>query len=299
MRIVLTGATGFVGQALQEYLHDAGHELVALSMRSALESPYLSAVHTWHPQATPAPTVALDGADAVVHLAGESVAGRWTAAKRASIRDSRVLGTRNLVAGMRACQNPPKTVIGASAIGYYGDRGDEVLSEAAAPGDDFLAKIGQEWEAETAAAAEIGARVVSLRIGIVLESGGGALGKMLLPAKLGLGGPLGSGRQWWSWIHREDLSRLIAHSLENEVAGALNAVAPEPMRQGEFSRTLGRVLRRPAFLPAPAFALRWLLGGFATELLSSKRVVPEHTLETGFTFRHPTLEPALRAVLNG
>ncbi len=302
MRVLVTGATGFIGSALCDRLGRGGHEVVALSRDAASARQRVAAIseaHDWDLMREEAPAAALQGTEAVVHMAGESVAGRWTATKQRAIRDTRVVGTRYLVQAMRRAHTPPALLICSSAIGYYGDRGDEELTEQSGPGDDFLARTCGEWEAEATAAEELGSRVLRLRTGIVLGRGGGALAEMLLPAKLGLGGPLGSGRQWWSWIHLDDVLGLIAHMLHpgTGASGALNNTAPSPVRQRDFARAMGRVLRRPAFMPAPALALRIVLGGFSTELLSSKRVLPAAAQAAGYSFRHPQIEPALRDVL--
>lgn len=300
MRIVVTGATGFVGSRLSEKLKQEGHSVVALTRNAASAQrkvAALDAAYDWDPMSEMPPAEAFTGADAVVHLAGETVVGRWTAAKRAAIRDSRVLGTRNLVTGLGKLTEKPAILVAASAIGFYGDRGDEELTEASASGDDFLAGVCGEWEAEAGKAAELGIAVAQLRIGVVLAPGGGALDAMLTPFKLGAGGPLGSGRQWWSWIHREDLCGLIRHLIERKQAGVFNATAPSPLRQKDFAKVLGRVLGRPAFMPAPAFALKIVLGGFASELLSSKRVMPEATQAAGFEYQYSDLEAALRQAL--
>jgi hypothetical protein len=208
------------------------------------------------------------------------------------------LGTANLAKAIVRLETKPQVLVSASAIGYYGDRGDEDLTEDSAPGDDFLAGICQQWEAESGKVEWGGVRSVRVRIGIVLGPGGGALDAMLLPAKLGAGGPLGSGRQWWSWVHLDDLIALILYLIEHpEFSGVVNGTAPEPQRQKDFAKVLGRVLRRPAFLPAPAFALKIILGGFSSELLSSKKVAPRGAHELGFHFQYPQLEGALRQVL--
>jgi hypothetical protein len=240
---------------------------------------------------------AFESVDAVVHLAGETVVGRWTETKRQAIRDSRVIGTRNLVTGLGKLAKKPTILVAASAVGFYGDRGDEELTESSASGDDFLSDVCRQWEAEAAKAAELGIPVAHVRIGVVLAQGGGALDAMLTPFKLGAGGPLGSGRQWWSWIHRDDLCGLIRHLIDRKQAGVLNGTAPSPLRQKDFAKVLGGVLRRPSFMPAPAFALKIVLGGFATELLSSKRVLPEATRAAGFQYQFSELEPALRQAL--
>jgi uncharacterized protein (TIGR01777 family) len=221
--------------------------------------------------------------------------GRWTGEKKARIRDSRVKGTRNLVAGLRALPSRPRVLVCASAVGFYGDRGDEVLDEASAPGGDFLAGVCREWEAEAAAAEGLGVRVVHLRLGVVLGRGG-ALRRMLLPFRLGVGGTLGSGRQWFPWIHVEDAAGLFLHAAAAEgLRGPVNAVAPAPCTNREFTKALGRVLRRPTVLPAPRFGVRLALGEFADLLFASARVLPRAALASGYAFRFPGLEEAIRA----
>jgi hypothetical protein len=242
--------------------------------------------------------VAIPAGGAVVHLAGESVAGRWNREKKRAIRDSRVLGTRHLVKAIGEAKAKPGVLVCASAVGYYGNRGDEELTEEAAPGSDFLAEVCQAWEAEARRAEEHGVRVVMLRNGIVLGRGGGALTQMLLPFKLGLGGPVGSGKQWMPWVHVDDVVGIILHSIQQAaVRGAVNATAPAPVRNREFTQTLARLLRRPAVLPAPAFGLKILLGEFADVLLASQRAVPRRIQGAGYTFRHPTLVEALGAIV--
>ncbi|MFQ5744185.1 MAG: TIGR01777 family oxidoreductase [Acidobacteriota bacterium] len=302
MRILISGATGFVGRRLCEVLGEAGNELTALSRHPEAAKravPQLTNAFLWSATDSPPPGESLAGVDAIVHLAGESVVGRWTARKTRAIRDSRVLGTRRLVDALAATQSPPRVLVAASAIGYYGDRGDEILKEDSPPGTDFLAQVCQGWEAEAARAGELGVRVVSLRIGVVLGPGGGALQAMLPPFRMGVGGPLGSGRQWWSWVQRDDLVGMIRFALDHqELTGPYNATSPEPMRQKDFGKVLGRVLHRPAFMPTPATALKILLGGFSSELLSSKRVLPSRMQQTGYEFRFPRLEPALSEALS-
>jgi hypothetical protein len=236
--------------------------------------------------------------DGVVHLAGESVAGRWTTAKKRRIRESRAEGTRRLVEAIARAETRPSVLASVSAVGYYGDRGEETLTEASTPGNDFLAQVCREWEAEGQRAEEAGVRVARLRLGVVLDRGGGALAAMLTPFRLGLGGPLGSGRQWFPWVHRADVVGLLARALEHaDAAGAINAVAPELVRNLDFTRALARAVHRPALLPAPAPALRLLLGEFSQELLASRRVLPERAQALGYSFQFPRLEPALRAAL--
>lgn len=299
MRVVVTGATGFVGYHLVHELNERNHRVVVLSRNAARARrtlPLVAAAHDFDPGHEVAPAAALEGADAIVHLAGETVSGRWTDEKKRAIRDSRVSGTRNLVEGLAGLDHRPKVLVSSSAIGFYGDRGDEELGEDAGPGSDFLSTVAVEWESEAARAADFGLRVASLRTGIVLGDGG-ALEQMLLPFRLGLGGPMGSGRQWWSWIHLRDLVRMYVSAIEQSWTGSFNATSPHPERQRDFARVLGRMLGRPAVLPAPEFALRLVLGEFATELLSSQRVLPHRAREAGFEFAHGRLDDALADLL--
>lgn len=300
MRILVTGATGFVGGRLCELLRSQGHQVVALTRdTSAAKSrlPMLETAHFWDTRSGPPPPEAFDGVDGVVNLAGEPVVGRWTETKKQAIRDSRVIGTENLVEGIGKARPRPKILVSASAIGFYGDRGDEELTEDSKPGNDFLANTSRQWEAAANLARGHGVSVATPRIGIVVGPGGGALQAMLTPFKLGAGGPLGSGKQWWSWIHRDDLAGLILFLLGGGHEGVVNATAPNPVRQKDFAKVLGAVLNRPAFMPAPAFALKIVLGGFSTELLSSKRVLPKKTQAAGYRFQYPDLRPALEQAL--
>ncbi len=300
MRVAITGATGFIGRRLVDRLLADRHEVVALTRdptRARATLPRAARAVRWDPRAGTVDATALRDLDAVVHLAGESVAGgRWTAARRAAIRDSRVLGTEAL---MRALTEAPagarpRALVAASAIGIYGDRGDVELDERAPPGDDFLAEVCSAWEAAARGAADLGVRVAIVRIGIVLGRDGGALGRMLPLFRLGLGGRLGSGRQWMSWIHVDDLVALFVCALANDaVTGVLNGVAPRPVTNAEFTRTLAAALARPAILPAPAFALRLALGEMATLLLASQRVVANAARARGFRFEHAELTSAL------
>ena len=273
MRIAVTGASGFVGRRLCEVARSRGHEVLPVPRRPDGFAP-------------------VEGADAVVHLAGEPVAeGRWTKAKMGRIRDSRVSGTRALVAGLRGA----RALVSASAIGYYGDRADEELTEDSAPGGDFLAGVCRDWEAE---AMKSGIRTACVRTGIVLGPGGGALSKMLTPFKLGLGGRLASGRQWMSWVHHDDLVDLLLYAVERDsVTGPLLGTSPNPVTNLEFTKTLGRVLGRWTILPMPRWQLRLAFGKVADVLAGSQRCRPMRTLESGFAFKHPDLEPTLRHVL--
>ncbi|MCP5116821.1 MAG: TIGR01777 family protein, partial [bacterium] len=245
------------------------------------------------------PADSLRGADAVVHLAGEPVAQRWTPETKRRIRTSRVDGTRTLVEAISKLSERPAVLVAASAIGYYGSRGDEELSEEAPPGEGFLPEICQAWEKETDAAAQLGVRVVKLRVGVVLGLGGGALAQMLTPFRLGLGGRLGSGEQWMSWIHLDDVVGLVRHAIEqSKLEGAVNATAPNPVSNADFTRTLARVLRRPAFFPVPERAIRILFGEMSEILTASQRVVPKAAEAAGFKFSFPDLGTALKNLLS-
>lgn len=293
MRIAITGASGLIGSALVPALRTAGHEVVAL-VRHAPASP---AEIAWDPAAAEIDDSRLSGVDAVVHLAGFSLGTRWTASKKRQIRDSRVNVTR-LIAEAAARLTPPATLLCASAIGFYGERGDEVLADDAARGSGFLADVVTEWEAAAQPARDAGARVVHLRQGLVLSPDGGALARLLLPFRLGLGGPVGSGRQWWSWIAIDDVVAAYIHTLERPLSGPINVTAPEPVRNLGFVKALGRALHRPAFAPFPAVAVRALLGEMGDELLlTSQRVLPTRLQADGFTFTHGSLEGALASVL--
>lgn len=306
MRIVLAGATGFIGTPLVQDLLRSGHDVVVLTRDVAQARRVLPAVvqaDTWNTEA-PVDTwsEALRGADGVVNLAGTSIAaGRWSPARKAAIRSSRLAATHALVTAIRGMPGGqrPRTLVSASATGYYGDRGEESLTEESPPGSDFLAGVCRDWEqAARAAETEACLRVVYTRFGLVLGEGGGALEPLARLARLGLGGPLGSGRQWWSWVHRDDVVGLVRFALENgDVTGPVNVTAPEPVRMAAFATMLGHVLKRPAFLPAPALALRIAVGEMADALLlSSQRVAPQAALAAGYRFRYAELEPALRAI---
>ena len=294
MRILVSGSSGLVGSALVPFLTTSGHSVTRL-VRS---SPGKDEAR-WDPAAGTIDAASLEGHDAVVHLAGENIAERWTPERKARIKDSRVKGTRLLAETLGRLAQPPKVLVAASAIGYYGDRGDALLREDSASGSGFLAEVAREWEAATAAAATKGIRVVNLRSGVVLSPRGGALAKMLLPFKLGLGGVVGSGKQHWSWIALDDLLGIILFALNTEtLKGPVNAVSPKPVTNSEFTKTLGRVLWRPTIFPMPAFAARLALGEMADELLlSSTRVDPAKLVAAGYPFRFPELEAALRHLL--
>ncbi len=297
MKALVTGATGFIGRRLVASLpHPA-----VLSRSPERARRELGAVdsHPWDPVTESAPPEAFEGVEAVFHLAGDPVAeGRWNDAKKKRMQESRVLGTRHLVATLEGMKKRPGVLVAASAVGYYGDRGDETLDERSAPGKGFLADLCVKWEAEAMKATGLGMRVVTVRIGVVLGAAGGALPKMLLPFRIGAGGRLGSGRQWMAWIHVEDLVGLFLFAAGTKgVSGPINGVAPVPVTNAEFTRTLGTVLRRPAIFPAPASMLRLALGEFADVLLSSQRALPAAAEMAGYTFRYPRLERALREIL--
>ena len=296
MNLLVSGATGLVGSALIPALESAGHSVRRLvRQRPEGGSPD---VH-WDPTGSFDPAGGIEGFDAVIHLAGESVVGRWSRNKKARILNSRKQGTMTLASAAARSKRPPKVVISASAVGYYGNRGDEVLTEESTPGADFLADVARQWEAALAPATEAGIRTVSLRIGFILSPRGGGLARMLPPFRMGLGGKLGSGRQWMSWISIHDVVGAIQHALATETLwGPANTVAPHPVTNAEFTRTLGRVLGRPTLFPMPAFAARLAFGEMADALLlASQRVQPVKLQASGFQFRHAELEGALRELL--
>ena len=296
MNIVITGSTGFIGSALVPLLSREGHSVTRLVRRQPTSGERQV---RWGPDTGTIDADGLAGTDAVVHLAGEGIPDRrWTAKQKAKIRDSRVNGTRLLSETLARLDPPPKVLACASAVGYYGDRGDETLREESAPGSDFLAQITRQWEAATEPAAQAGIRVVNLRFGNVLGPNGGLLARVLLPFKLGIGGRLGSGKQYVSWISLEDIVRAIHHILATEtLEGPVNVAAPVPVTNAELTKTLGRVLSRPTPFPVPAFALRLIFGELADAVLASARMEPAKLVATGFEFHHPELEGALRAEL--
>ncbi|MGF1664786.1 MAG: TIGR01777 family oxidoreductase [Acidimicrobiia bacterium] len=293
MKVLITGASGFIGRALSQRLTESGHEAIPL-----VRGEPGTGVRTWDVRAGRIDDDALVGIDAVVHLAGESIGGRWTPAKKQAILSSRIEGT-DLISKAVASAKPSVFVCG-SAIGFYGSRGEDVLTEDSPAGSGFLADVTVAWEEAAKPASEAGVRTVLARTALVLEDEGGSFPRMLLPFKFGIGGPLGSGRQWWAWITLEDEIRAIMHCLETDaLEGPVNLAAPNPVRNGDFGKALGRALKRPALLPAPGFGLKLLLGGeFADEvLLASQRVVPTRLEQSGFEFSHPHLPAALDAVL--
>ena len=299
MRIVVTGATGFIGQALIHRLANEGHQVHILVRKPRTGLPPQIPYSIWDAQQNDPPPAALEGAEAVIHLAGEPVAQRWTAATKRNIRSSRVGGTQRLIAALSQMGTFPRVLISGSAIGYYGSRGDEVLTEASKPGTGFLAEVSEEWESAANLGLALNMRVVRLRTGIVLGREGGALARMLPAFRAGAGGRLGSGEQWMSWIHLHDLLSMIIAALTNEkLTGAVNAVSPEPVRNIDFTHALASELRRPAIFPAPMFLLRLLFGEMAEAVLeASQRVMPVKAERAGFDFRYTELRPALRDLL--
>lgn len=300
MNIFITGGSGYVGTALSRYFLDKGHRVIAVGTRPSFDAirheafDYLSADTSqpgdWQSRAA--------NADVIVNLAGKGIFKRWSQQYKAAIYDSRILTTRHLAEALPT--NTSAVFLSTSAVGYYGSRGEEMLTEAATPGEDFLAHVGQDWEAAAIDAAKKGARVVLARFGVVLSAGGGAMAKMLPAFRSGLGGPIGNGKQWFPWIHLADLIRAMDFLLNQPNAeGPYNFCAPDPVRQGDFARHLGRQLSRPAFFPAPAAMMRVMLGEFANTLLASQRVIPERLQQAGFIFQFPNIESALSDIVSG
>ena len=299
MNITVTGATGFIGNRLVHDLLRAGHRIHALGRKRSADLPHAVGFSEWQSTEAEPPPESLAIADAIVHLAGEPVAQRWTPEVKGRIRTSRVDGTRKLVNALTKQSHQPRVLVCASAIGYYGSRGDEVLAETSAPGRDFLSQVVVDWEQAAREAEAVGIRVVSLRFGVVLGKDGGALAKMLPPFRLGLGGRLASGQQWMSWIHVDDVIGLIRFSLDNSSArGPMNATSPNPVTNADFTRELAAAVHRPAIFPVPRFALNLLFGEMAEVILGSQRVLPKATQSAGFQFQYPELRPALVRLLS-
>ena len=297
MKVLITGASGLIGQALQRSFADKGYEMLVASRKEPKDDQHIR----WSIEEGFADPKKLESIDAVVHLAGESVSGlRRTDEKKKAIRDSRVLGTRNVVDAISKLKHKPKVLVAASAIGFYGERGDEEVTESSGAGDNFLAEVCKAWEAESRRAEDAGIRTVLLRTGIVLSKDGGALATMLTPFKLGLGGVVGSGKQWMSWISLDDHVAVINYAVENEnLRGAVNSASPHPVTNEEFTKTLGGVLYRPTFIPLPEFAVSMLLGEMGDELLlTSTKVAPKRLEDGGFEFKYPELITAIEHAVN-
>lgn len=292
MKILITGSTGLIGQALQRSFAEKGYEMLLASRKEPEDASHIQ----WSVEHGFADPDKLEGVDVVIHLVGENVSGlRWTEEKKRAIRESRVLGTRNVVDAISHLNARPKLLIAASAIGFYGERGDEEMTESSPAGDNFLAGVCKEWEAEARRAEDAGIRTVLLRTGIVLSKDGGALATMLTPFKLGVGGVVGSGKQWMSWISLDDEIAVINFAIENEnLRGAVNAVSPNPVTNHDFTKTLGEVLYRPTILPLPEFAVSMIFGEMGDALLlASTKVMPKRLEDAGFEFKYPDLKPAI------
>lgn len=300
VRILVSGVSGPIGSALLPSLKSSGARISRLTRKNASHFSPDEQQIPWDPS-QPIAADSVSGFDAVIHLAGESIVGRWTAKKKKEIRDSRVNGTRNLARALAQAKDQPQVFICGSAIGYYGDRGDEVLNEESAPGSGFLSEVCMEWEASANVAAEAGIRTVSIRTGVVLSPKGGALGKMLASFKMGVGGRIGSGRQWMSWIDVQDVTGAIHHIVKTDfLRGPVNMVAPSPVTNAEFTRTLATVLSRPAIFPVPALAVKLAFGEMGeTALLGSQRVEPAQLVASGYAFRFPNLRASLENTIHG
>lgn len=297
-RVLVSGGSGPIGAALIPTLKASGARITRLSRPGRAQTLPDEETIPWDPE-QPLAADALSGFDAVIHLAGESIVGRWSEDKKKKIRDSRVIGTRNVTQALAQAKDKPNIFICSSAIGYYGDRADELLNEESAPGVGFLPEVCREWEAATRPAADAGIQTVQIRTGVVLSSKGGALAKMLTPFKMGVGGKIGSGKQWMSWIDVEDMVGAIHHILKSDLLrGPVNMVTPKPVTNEEFTKTLGSVLSRPTILPMPAFAVKLLFGEMGeTVLLGSQRVEPSHLISSGYPFRFRTLRASLENIL--
>ena len=302
MNILITGGTGFIGTPLTREFRAAGHSVIITTRRQTTTQDRL----TWNPLGNEShrpeliPKDKLSKIDAVINLAGESIAaGRWTEERKNLILSSRISTTRALVNSIKDADPRPKTLVSASAIGFYGAHGDEYVTEDTPPADDFLADVCKKWEAEALKAKELGVRVVLIRIGGVLEADGGALPPMTIPFKFFLGGPIGSGRQWFSWIHRDDVVGIMKYAVETgSVSGPVNATAPRPVTNKEFSSALGRALHRPSWLPVPGFMIKLTLGELGEILLTGQRVIPEQALKAGYQFKYPDVDEALRTIFS-
>ena len=302
MKILITGGSGLIGKHLVNYFLSEGHSISVLSRDINKASKLLPSsvlLYYWNPLEKICPTEVVVNSDVIIHLAGENIVGWWNKKKRSLIKDSRILGTRILVDCFQHTNQKPKKFISASAVGYYGDRGNEILTEDSSTGEDFLAVICKEWEEESNRSMALGVPSVQLRTGIVLSNKGGALKRLLPLWKLGFGTKLGGGDQWWPWIHIDDFVSVTKFAIENELTGTLNVSAPDPIRQNEFAHHLAKVLNRPVMFWAPKFFLRMILGELALEMIGSKRVVPKRLLNAGFIFKFPEFIDALNDLIGG
>ena len=298
MDILINGATGFLGRSLVDNLNKDGHSLKVITRNTIKASKVLGNdvdYYQWDSESLELPYEALKSTDAVVNLMGESVGGIWLPSKKSSIYQSRLIGTKKLVQAINKLESGPSILISASAVGYYGNRGDETLNENSEPGTSFLSEVCKDWESQANSATQSGARVVTLRLAPILGPDGGFLIQQLPLAKLGLLGPLGTGKQWWPWVHIDDTINIIKHVLSNPTTGPINVVSPNPINQIDFSKALAGFYNRPAILPAPAFALKLLLGGFSDELLFSRKVIPQKALDSGFKFKFVDINKAIKA----
>jgi uncharacterized protein (TIGR01777 family) len=297
MTIAITGASGFVGRRLMKALAGGNHTIRVLSRHAGTNLPPGVQLHVWDAMKGQPPAESLEGVDAVVHLAGEPIAQRWSDEVKQKIRESRAIGTRNLVQAFSTLRQRPSVFVCSSAIGYYGSRGDEVLTEASAPGSGFMADVCVAWEKEADLTESLGIRLVKLRTGMVLGAHGGALAKMIPPFKAGMGGKLGHGDQWMSWVHLDDLVGIIQHAIENPLRGPVNGTSPNPVVNADFTKALAHALGRPAVLPMPAFTLKFMFGEMAEVMLASQRVLPKAAEAAGYTFRYPQVDAALANVV--
>ncbi len=297
MTIAITGASGFIGRRLLKALSAGDHKLRVLSRHAGTNLPPGVQLFVWDPMKGQPSEESLDGVNAVIHLAGEPIAQRWNDESKQKIRESRTTGTRNLVQALSTVRQRPATLICGSAIGYYGSRADEVLTEASAPGSGFMADVCIAWEKEATLAESLGIRLVKLRTGVVLGANGGALAKMMPPFKAGMGGKLGHGDQWMSWIHLDDLVGIIQFALDNPLQGPVNGTSPNPVTNADFTKALGHAVSRPAVVPMPAFTLKLMFGEMADVMLSSQRVMPRVAETAGYQFRYPELDSALANVV--
>lgn len=298
MTIAITGGSGFIGRRLMKALTSANHTLRVLSRHAGTNLPPGVQLHVWDAMKGQPPEGSLEGVDAVVHLAGEPIAQRWNEEVKAKIRESRVTGTRHLVQALSTVRQRPAVLVCGSAIGYYGSRGEEVLTESSAPGSGFMADVCVAWEKEADLAESLGIRLVKLRTGVVLGANGGALAKMLPPFKAGMGGKMGHGDQWMSWVHMDDLVGIVQHAIDNPVRGPVNGTSPNPVTNADFTKALGHAISRPAVVPMPAFTLKFMFGEMSEVMLASQRVLPKAAEAGGYTFRYPKLEMAFENILS-